>query len=108
MEVRTLWRECVIVRDGDDWMTVQCAWGVTPGHAYIPDVITWNRVVPEAWRSRRDEIASAIQTFGLDVVVDDIHGGTLRFGSGPDPRFNDQPYTLGEVLGPFPLTHREP
>jgi hypothetical protein len=100
LTVKVLAQEILIIRDGEDWMTVPCAWGVDPSRAFLPAPDAWDRVTPSWLRGRRPEVVEAIERFGFVIATDDQPLSSRAFGSGdpPDP-----------TKGPFPaVTSLEP
>jgi hypothetical protein len=108
VEISVLAREELLLRDGDNWFRVRCAWGVDPGFAFLPSSGSWNAVVPSWLRDRRGWVEELITEFGLGVRDDDQAVGSYKFGSGPDPdpTKTSAPVTI-DTLEPLPI-HREP
>jgi hypothetical protein len=55
-EVEFRWKEQVIYWEGDRGCVFEGAWGVDPLVTIVPDASTWDRVVPDWLRGRRDEV----------------------------------------------------
>src|SRR5262245_61179580 len=86
LTVSVLARETLLLRDGDDWMRIRCAWGSDPGFAFLIRANDWDRALPGWLRGRRSEVVRAIEQFGLQVKDDDqpLSPAALGRGEAPD------------------------
>jgi hypothetical protein len=60
-EVEFRWKEQVVYWEGDRGCVFEGGWGVDPVVTVVPDASTWDRVVPEWLRGRRDEVCERLQ-----------------------------------------------
>jgi hypothetical protein len=77
--VESLYKEQLAYREGERSFVFDAAWGVDPYLVYVPDAATWDDVVPDWLRGRREEVVGRIAaTSGHTVVETDT-------GYGGDP-----------------------
>lgn len=60
-EVEFRWKEQVVYWEGDRGCVFGGGWGVDPVITAVPDESTWDRVVPEWLRGRRDEVCERLR-----------------------------------------------
>jgi hypothetical protein len=61
-EVEFRWKEQVVYWDGNRGCVFEGGWGVDPVVTVVPDDSTWDRVVPEWLRGRRDEVCERLRS----------------------------------------------
>ena len=103
MRAYVIARETLLVRDGDDWFQVRCAWGTDPGSAFLPSASTWDLTVPDWLRGRRGEVAGMIREFGMEVANEDQVLAQDAFGRGEDPDSQRRPHGQVETLPAEPI-----
>lgn len=70
------WKEEVRYWEGDHGYLFDAAWGVEPGHLFVPTEAAWDIIVPPWLQGRREEIVSRLRNHSDHEVID-------------DPRFDD-------------------
>ena len=55
------WKEELVYWEGDRGCVFEGGWGVQPPVTVVPDASTWDRVVPEWLRGRRDEVCERLR-----------------------------------------------
>jgi hypothetical protein len=54
-------KECLEYQEGDEAFAFVGSWGVEPVELYVPRAEDWDRVVPEAFRGRREVIVARLK-----------------------------------------------
>ena len=55
------WKEQVIYWEGDSGFIFDGGWGVRPPVTYVPDLGTWDSIVPEWLKGRHDEVVGHLR-----------------------------------------------
>lgn len=101
IKVTILAQETLLLREGEDWLRVHCAWGVNPSVAFLPPTSHWDRDLPGWLHGRRPQAVHAIEAFGL-VVEDDarpLPPGAFGRGDPPEPGTGQPlPFTTLEAI----------
>jgi hypothetical protein len=63
------WKEEIIYWEGDRGFAFFGGWGATPPITYVPDAETWDHVVPDWLRGRRDQVISRLNAERGHVLV---------------------------------------
>lgn len=58
--IRLLGRELIEYREGEAAYVFDTSWGVSPLVLYVPRAEIWDRVMPEPFRGRREEIVDRL------------------------------------------------
>lgn len=103
MVTYVLRRELMLLRDGSNWLKVQCAWGTAPGTAFLPSPEVWDSVVPDWLRGRREEAVKTLAEFGLEVAADDQPLRPGAFGHGTDPDLAAERFGQVTTLDPVSM-----
>lgn len=61
-EVEFRWKEQVIYWEGHCGSVFEGGWGVDPVVTVVPDASTWDQVVPDWLRGRRDEVCERLRS----------------------------------------------
>lgn len=59
--IRLLGREMIEYREGEAAYVFVASWGVSPPVLYVPRSEIWDRVMPEPFRGRREEIVGMLR-----------------------------------------------
>lgn len=60
-DVEFRWKEQVVYWEGDRGCVFEGGWGVDPVVTVVPDASTWDLVVPDWLRGRRDEVCGRLR-----------------------------------------------
>ena len=71
-DIRIVGKEAIQYREGLEAHTFVAAWGGGSRVLYVPAEPDWLRVMPLAFRDRRDEIVGRLRSYSGHVVEDDM------------------------------------
>ena len=71
-DIRVVAKEAIQYREGFEAYTFVAAWGAGSRVLYVPADPDWSRVMPCAFRDRRDEIVGRLRSYSGHVVEDDM------------------------------------
>jgi len=70
-EIEFRWKEEVIYWEGRRGVVLLGGWGVDPPVTYVPDLATWDRVVPDWLRGRHDDVVQRLRDEPGHVVEEE-------------------------------------